>query len=460
MPRLCVSLGVALALSATAFAERRDHPLESLHPYRNDQSIEHRIHDPGAARIVLHFERIELARGDRLTVLDGSGRAVQVYTETGDLRDVDAPAVDGDLVVLRFETDARITRWGFALRGYTATHDALTEPVAIHTQSIDTLDYWSWGKDTTLFEGDSLIVSETYYLRPTVPAQRVVRYRLTPTGPTDRQVLSNLGSQQGLTRVGGELVWASNTRLYQVGGARGDVGLVASPSRRDRTAQLEGTADGFLFAWDRRSVQVIDTRSDFGWHHALVADDFIPARSFEVGAIAVEDRWLVVNQSWRERRLTVFDVRDPYAPREAARIHLPNERDALLPVRDTRPLIHRGHVFMPFGDELRVYEAATGYEVGFLTLPEPVMQQRQWGIQGDMLYAGGQTTVYAIDVADPYRPRLQGTLRVTRIPGTRGLSFIHPVGEHLYVFWRTHLFGSSERAGFALTVYRLPASWR
>lgn len=458
MTRSHLALALGLAFTAPAFAQRVEQRVESLHPYLSEQTTQETVAHPGASSLVLHFERIELAPGDVLTVLDAAQREVARWTDSGDLRGVDV-AVDGDQATLRFETNERITRYGFALAGYTpAVSAGLDEPQAIHTER---LEIESFGldrvNDSQEFAGDRLWVVESYPIGSAgLRSTRLAEYTFRPDGVT-RRTLGHARTN-GLARVGETLVGGSyGSHLVEAGASAGREGrtLAYVPHGLWKTTQLAANDAGVLFAWNHSRLMLFDTASPFGWLPTIdLADAPRAGAAASAGAIDANDRWVAVNlHGSNQRRIAVFDVRDPYAPEERPGIHLATES-----VNDkAQPVLDEDHILLPFGAELRCFEARTGYEIGYLELPEPI-RFGSASLDGDTLYACGTWRVYAIDVSDPYRPTLRGEIALRRLPHANGVQMARPVDGHLYVIWGTPTT-ATQSAGRALTVYRLPLGW-
>jgi hypothetical protein len=95
-----------------------DHPglAQSDHPYANDIFQEWTISNPdaNAQSSRVHFQRIALARGDQIELLDATGNVVQTFVEMSG-EDIWSDYVPGRLVKVRFTTRAGYEDWGFRI---------------------------------------------------------------------------------------------------------------------------------------------------------------------------------------------------------------------------------------------------------------------------------------------------------------------------------------------------------
>lgn len=85
--------------------------IETDHPYSPNMDETYTIHVPGASRISVHFERIQVENRDPVTIYDGQGNEVVQYRSL--YVNEYSPIVEGDTLTLRFQSDSSVERWGF-----------------------------------------------------------------------------------------------------------------------------------------------------------------------------------------------------------------------------------------------------------------------------------------------------------------------------------------------------------
>lgn len=89
-----------------------DDPVSTNHPYRNFMDHEVVFEKPGASQIKVQFGRFDLERGyDYVIFYDGSGQELERWD--GDHSGEFSPTAQGDVIVLRFQTDFSVRRYGF-----------------------------------------------------------------------------------------------------------------------------------------------------------------------------------------------------------------------------------------------------------------------------------------------------------------------------------------------------------
>jgi hypothetical protein len=105
---------------------------ESDHPYANNYSNVWTITNPNpeAVSSKVHFSRIELARGDRLQVLDANDTVIQTFSRgntggTSVWTDLWSDYVPGRIVKFRLSTSGTDTAWGFRVN---EIHPSSTQP--------------------------------------------------------------------------------------------------------------------------------------------------------------------------------------------------------------------------------------------------------------------------------------------------------------------------------------------
>lgn len=87
--------------------------IESLHSYGEDTERTWTIHREGAARIQLHFDKIDLEPGYDWLVIESSSEEDLIQL-TGTHRDLWTREFDGDTVTITLVTDSSINAWGFS----------------------------------------------------------------------------------------------------------------------------------------------------------------------------------------------------------------------------------------------------------------------------------------------------------------------------------------------------------
>ena len=127
---VCLSVGCLLALSPVfaqseigrkKVGEIQPHTLSTAHPYVGGIDHVFEIHHPGATYVKVHFERFELAAGDRLVVSNPDGTERYVFTERGYKnmgQDFWVTSVIGDTAVLRLESVNSSGAYGFDMDYY------------------------------------------------------------------------------------------------------------------------------------------------------------------------------------------------------------------------------------------------------------------------------------------------------------------------------------------------------
>jgi subtilisin family serine protease len=92
-------------------------PIESAHPYANNQRAELQISHEGAKWIQLIFGRHSIENwGDRIEIYDGEGNLFDVITGFG-TRIATRP-IKGSVAKVVLVTDATVTAWGYEILGY------------------------------------------------------------------------------------------------------------------------------------------------------------------------------------------------------------------------------------------------------------------------------------------------------------------------------------------------------
>lgn len=88
--------------------------LESEHPYANNQEREDTVHIPGARFIRLILNKINLEKGyDFLDLFDSKGELIERIT--GDSQNVYSEYISGDKLILKFNSDNSIIKWGYLI---------------------------------------------------------------------------------------------------------------------------------------------------------------------------------------------------------------------------------------------------------------------------------------------------------------------------------------------------------
>lgn len=92
-------------------------PIESSHPYVNNEFEVYPIYHPGAEAVRVHFENITVEQDfDHIFVLGGNFELIADYT--GHHLDVWTPLIIGDTVYIVLYSDEIFTEWGFLADGY------------------------------------------------------------------------------------------------------------------------------------------------------------------------------------------------------------------------------------------------------------------------------------------------------------------------------------------------------
>ena len=127
---VCLSVGCLLAfgpvfaqneIGRKKVGEIQPHTLSTAHPYAGGIDHVFEIHHPGATYVKVHFERFELATGDRLVVSNPDGTERYVFTERGYKnmgQDFWVTSVIGDTAVLRLESVNSSGAYGFDMDYY------------------------------------------------------------------------------------------------------------------------------------------------------------------------------------------------------------------------------------------------------------------------------------------------------------------------------------------------------
>ena len=94
-------------------------PIESAHPYANNQKEEYKLQINGAKFLRVKIKKYDLERNwDWLEIYDSEGNLVEKVTGTGD--NFISDYVEGDTVVIKFKSDRSQTKWGFVINALDA----------------------------------------------------------------------------------------------------------------------------------------------------------------------------------------------------------------------------------------------------------------------------------------------------------------------------------------------------
>ncbi len=116
--RRIIGIGVLLLFLASnaqlVYATEESYTLESSHPYSNNYDNTWTITKTGAAKIRVHFTKIETESGyDYVYVYDGSDAELAKYDGTH--TDKWSPWASGNKIKIRLTTDSSVTKWGFKI---------------------------------------------------------------------------------------------------------------------------------------------------------------------------------------------------------------------------------------------------------------------------------------------------------------------------------------------------------
>ncbi|MEW6104321.1 MAG: transglycosylase SLT domain-containing protein, partial [bacterium] len=93
---------------------------ESFHPYSNNYTNTWVINHPGASKMKVHFEKIDLEpRYDYLYIMDKNNQIIATYNSYN-LLDVWSPIVSGDTIKVKLTTDYSVIAYGFKVDKYQA----------------------------------------------------------------------------------------------------------------------------------------------------------------------------------------------------------------------------------------------------------------------------------------------------------------------------------------------------
>ncbi len=92
--------------------DKSEYSISTAHPYTENFSQSWTVQVPGARRIALYFSRFQTERGyDKLSFKNAQGQTVGVMSGAND--DSFSPVIEGDTVVITFESDDSVSEYGF-----------------------------------------------------------------------------------------------------------------------------------------------------------------------------------------------------------------------------------------------------------------------------------------------------------------------------------------------------------
>lgn len=94
------------------WTNKMDYQLATDHPYKPEQKTTWEITVPGANKIAVYFEKMDVEfKYDNLKLYDSAGKLVQIIT--GIYTDSYSEPIDGNYVKVVFETDTSVEKYGF-----------------------------------------------------------------------------------------------------------------------------------------------------------------------------------------------------------------------------------------------------------------------------------------------------------------------------------------------------------
>jgi len=445
--------------------------VESSHPYGNSASREFVVRNLDAANIQLHFDRLDLLAGDVLTLLDVYGNEITSYTNTGSRMDENSPIIPGNTVTLRLTTDTNLNNYGFTVDRYSYEPLSLSIPVVLFEESFPyTYSNYPY-EQRIVFQGHDVFMTERTPLNRSVSQADLAHWQFTDAGFVKRSKVTPSVPATTIGIFNNHAVTGNMDAVFDVPSQQ-KVYLQTSGCCTTYAVQIESDNRGFVYVgamekpvqtgFNRNYVQIFNTRSFSGsWEHTLSSATAIPFPKSPSGSSSnrfyVDNHYLIANA---RRFFAIYNIQNPYAPYHLLTI----DAGSYVYSHSLKPLLVNGHIIVPYvntqanPDEyhLSSFDIKTGYEVGYLPMPEVVMAEGVYFIDGSTLYVAGKTKVYVIDASNPANLRLVDTITVTYGPTVSTISHLHKMGNRLYAVYKKPDFYTN---GMTMRVIGLPDNY-